>query len=92
MKMDRGQGKIQKAVIVALGERPKSVNELALEIYRGNQPNHNTGIRQALRQLAKTGVVQQSDVYTNEDGSRCWVLASAQMRNPQHSRHLRQVK
>jgi|HubBroStandDraft_5_1064220.scaffolds.fasta_scaffold145315_3 hypothetical protein len=88
--MERGQGKIQKAVIVALGEGPKSVRELMQGIYHSDLHKHGVGIRQALRQLAEAGTVKVSDIYASEDGSRCWVLADARMRSPQP--HLRQIK
>lgn len=80
--MERGQGKNQRRILVALKERAKSPRELMRELFSEETASNMEAVRRALRQLAKAGLVKSSDIFTAEDGSRCWLLANAQVREP----------
>jgi hypothetical protein len=85
--MKRMQGRIQTSVIKALGAKPMTTNELAMQIYRVVTPtlSQTVTVRRILARLAKDGIARESLVFTR-DGVQCWVLANAQIREDPISR------
>ena len=79
--MKRMQGKVQTAVISALGGKPMTTGELAMQIYRVTAPtlSQTVTVRRVLAQLIKKELVRESLVHTR-DGVHCWVLDKAQIR------------
>ena len=83
--MKRMQGKVQIAVIEALGAKPMTTAELAMRIY-GVKADKITlsqavSVRRVLAQLAKKELVRESLVFTRDfEGAQCWVLDKAQIR------------
>jgi hypothetical protein len=80
--MKRMQGKVQTAVIAALGVKPMTTGELAAQVYvkpTAKPLSQIVSVLRVLTQLRKAGLVRESLVF-NRDGVPCWVLDKAQIR------------
>ena len=81
--MKRMGGKIQTAVIKALGAKPMTTDELTTQIYKievgAITLSQTVTIRRVLARLVKEGLARESLVFTR-DGVQCWTLDQAQIR------------